>query len=73
MKRHQQLPERRVDYPVIGTNSGKVHIEVETPHPGVGEAYVVICGAWISDGYRSRAGGLVTCQRCLRVLAQGTR
>lgn len=67
----RQVAERRVDYPVVTTNSGKTHVEIEASEPNLylGIAASVVCGALITDGYRSRTGGLVTCQRCLRVIA----
>lgn len=68
----EPLPERRVEFATITTNTGKRHVEVEgedRPDPYRSLAYIVVCGAPISDGYRSRSGGLVTCQRCLRAIA----
>lgn len=68
------LPERRVDSPVVTTNSGKCHVEVEQSEPNryLGISAFVVCGSLITDSYRSRSGGLVTCQRCLRVLGEET-
>lgn len=63
---------RVVDSPVLGAAGGKVHVEVEQSYENRWDwTPKAVCGCRISDAYRSRSGGLVTCRRCLRELAKG--
>jgi len=62
----EQWDERLVDDPVV--SAARTHVEVEDTRGDRGY-YLAICGTRIYDGYRTRTGGLVTCQRCLRILA----